>query len=36
LVLEVGGGATTIEEVYARESAWKEKLGTRAKGLNRN
>lgn len=35
-ILEVAGSAATIEDVYARESAWKEKLGTRAKGLNRN
>lgn len=35
-ILEVVGSAASIDEVYARESAWKEKLGTRAKGLNRN
>jgi len=25
-----------IEEVFAREKLWKEKLGTKVKGLNRN
>jgi hypothetical protein len=35
-ILEVVGSAATVEEVYARESAWKLKLGTRARGLNRN
>lgn len=35
-ILEVVGSAATVEEVYAREGAWKEKLGTRARGLNRN
>jgi hypothetical protein len=36
-VLEVVGSVATIDEIHARESAWKNKLGTRAKsGLNRN
>ena len=26
----------TNEEIFARETLWKEKLGTRVKGLNRN
>jgi hypothetical protein len=35
-ILETSGSAATIEEVYALEVLWKTKLGSRAKGLNRN
>jgi hypothetical protein len=35
-ILEVTGSETTIEEIFARESLWKEKLGTRVTGLNSN
>lgn len=35
-VLEVVGSEATNEEIFARETLWKEKLGTRVKGLNRN
>lgn len=35
-ILEVVGSAAQVEDVYARETAWKEKLGTLACGLNRN
>lgn len=35
-ILEVAGSEATAEEIFARESLWKEKLGTRVKGLNRN
>jgi hypothetical protein len=34
-ILEVAANAMT-DEIYARESMWKTKLGTRAVGLNRN
>lgn len=35
-VLETVGSSATYEEVCELESVWKEKLGSRAKGLNRN
>lgn len=35
-ILEVVGSSATLEDICARESAWKDKLGTRATGLNRN
>lgn len=35
-ILEVVGSAATVEEIIDREGLWKEKLGTRTKGLNRN
>lgn len=35
-ILEVVGSEATNEEVFARETLWKEKLGTKARGLNRN
>lgn len=35
-ILEVAGSEATNEEIFARETLWKEKLGTRVKGLNRN
>jgi hypothetical protein len=35
-ILEVVGSEATNEEIFARETLWKEKLGTRVKGLNRN
>jgi hypothetical protein len=35
-ILEVVGSDATVEDVFARETLWKEKLGTRVKGLNRN
>jgi len=35
-VLEVLGSGAADEDVFARESLWKEKLGTRARGLNWN
>ena len=35
-ILEVVGSDATIDDVFARETIWKEKLGTRVKGLNRN
>jgi len=35
-ILEVVGSDSTMEDVFARETLWKEKLGTRVKGLNRN
>lgn len=35
-ILEVVGSEATNEEIFARETFWKEKLGTRVKGLNRN
>jgi len=35
-ILEVAAGNATVEEIYARESIWKTKLGTRVIGLNRN
>lgn len=35
-ILEVTGSALTMEQVVDRESSWKEKLGSRAFGLNAN
>lgn len=36
-ILEVfGSDVTNLEDVVARENVWKEKLGSKAKGLNRN
>ena len=35
-VLEVVGSTAAPEEIFERETRWKEHLGTRAKGLNRN
>lgn len=35
-ILEVVGSDATADEIFARETLWKIKLGTRAKGLNRN
>lgn len=35
-ILEVVGSEATNEEIFGRETLWKEKLGTRVKGLNRN
>jgi len=35
-ILEVAGSADTSFQISEREEAWKKKLGSRAKGLNRN
>lgn len=35
-ILEVVGSEAMNEEIFARETLWKDKLGTRVKGLNRN
>jgi len=35
-ILEIVGSDATIDDVCQRESLWKTKLGSRAKGLNRN
>ena len=35
-ILETASTDATIEDICERESLWKEKLGSRAKGLNRN
>jgi hypothetical protein len=35
-ILETVGSGAALEDVYALESAWKEKLGSRVQGLNRN
>lgn len=35
-ILETVGSGATIPDVYDLESLWKEKLGCRAHGLNRN
>ncbi|MBZ0115417.1 MAG: GIY-YIG nuclease family protein [Sandaracinaceae bacterium] len=35
-ILDVMGSDATADDVFARESLWKDKLGTRVKGLNRN
>lgn len=35
-ILEVASSDATTEAVYARESLWKTKLGSRVNGLNRN
>jgi hypothetical protein len=35
-ILETVGSSATVEDVIALETGWKEKLGSRTKGLNRN
>lgn len=35
-ILETVGSGASLEDVYELESAWKDKLGSRAQGLNRN
>lgn len=35
-ILEVAGSDATVEDICQRESLWKQKLGSRAQGLNRN
>jgi len=35
-ILETAGSGATVEEVCQLESLWKNKLGSRAQGLNRN
>ena len=35
-ILETAGSGATVDDIYALESRWKNKLGSRAKGLNRN
>lgn len=35
-ILEVAGSEATNEEIFGRETLWKDKLGTKVKGLNRN
>lgn len=35
-ILEAAGSEDTMEDICARETLWKEKLGTRVVGLNRN
>lgn len=35
-ILEAAASDATVEEIFDRESLWKEKLGTRVIGLNRN
>lgn len=35
-ILEVVGNEATNDEIFGRETSWKEKLETRVKGLNRN
>ena len=35
-ILETSGSGATIDDVYDLESLWKEKLGSRVQGLNRN
>ncbi len=35
-ILETAGSSATVDDVYALESHWKNKLGSRAQGLNRN
>jgi hypothetical protein len=35
-ILDVVGMDATNEQIFDRERLWKEKLGTRVKGLNRN
>ena len=35
-ILETAGSGATVEDVYGLESHWKETLGSRAQGLNRN
>ena len=35
-ILETAGSAATRDDICEVESLWKEKLGSRAQGLNRN
>lgn len=35
-ILKTAGSSVTTEDVFALESNWKEKLGSRVTGLNRN
>jgi hypothetical protein len=35
-ILETAGSAASPDDVYDLESLWKDKLGSRAQGLNRN
>lgn len=35
-ILETAGSGATVEDIYTLEARWKEKLGSRATGLNRN
>lgn len=35
-VLETAGSGVELEDIYAIEALWKEKLGSRVRGLNRN
>lgn len=35
-ILETAGSGASVEDIYAMESLWKNKLGSRAQGLNRN
>lgn len=35
-ILETVGSSATTKDVYSLETSWKDKLGSRAKGLNRN
>jgi hypothetical protein len=35
-ILETVGSSATVDELYDLESLWKEKLGSRVQGLNRN
>ena len=35
-ILETVGSGATLQEIYDLESLWKEKLGSRVRGLNRN
>lgn len=35
-ILETAGSGISIDEIYVLESLWKEKLGSRVQGLNRN
>lgn len=35
-ILDVLGTDATTDDIFARENLWKDKLGSRATGLNRN
>lgn len=35
-ILETAGSSATVDEIYTLESHWKNKLGSRVQGLNRN
>lgn len=35
-ILETVGSGASLEDIYTSEALWKEKLGARAQGLNRN